>query len=226
MTSSVVPCHAVAHEDVRIAIRITRHKVCGSRRKGNVAPVGAHGRGGRSAVFAGNSGRTDAYSLDLTGQAVTHIDTVRVEHIPRDHPEPGCRERHEAPVAAEGHVAPAASVKLLPAGADTHALGGPGLPIPHEDIGKAVRITRHEVGGVGGKCYDAPVIAERDNGRSVYVRRAVRLQLVRINTDALRGARPAVANEDVAPAVRVARHQVRSFRIERHVATVDADRSF
>jgi hypothetical protein len=97
-------------------------------------------------------------------------------------------------------------------------LDGVAYEIVDEDVRHAVRIIRHEVGGVGGEDHVAAVGADLR-----IPRQRVRLGAVRGNTHPHGGPEQPVADEDVVNAVGVACNEVGSFRLEGHIAAVGAD---
>src|SRR3990172_8300552 len=126
------------------------------------------------------------------------------------------RERKAAkrpsPLAAGGRAAGLARA------VQARAFRGPGLPVAHEDVGRAVGVRGHEVGGRGGEGDEAPVAADRGCVAGTHTPAPGA-----VHAHALRGPRLPIAHEDVGRGVGVAGYEVAGIGAEGYEAPVAAD---
>src|SRR5262249_6559275 len=104
---------------------------------------------------------------------------------------------------------------------DADALGDAREPIVHEDIGRAVGIVWHEVGGARHERDITAVAADRRSGQDTAV--AVALVAAAADAHAFRDRRRAVVDKDIGDAIGIVRHQVRGPGHEWDRAPVGAD---
>ena len=128
------------------------------------------------------------------------------------------RERHVAPIGADRR-GKTGTVGLGAVGGHADPPRGARPPVAHEHVVAVVRVAGHQVRRARRERHVAPIGADRRGKTGT-----VGLGAVGGHADPPRGARPPVAHEHVVAVVRVAGHQVRRARRERHVAPIGADR--
>src|SRR5262249_6280162 len=104
------------------------------------------------------------------------------------------------------------------AGGDAHPLGRPCEAIAHEDVATVVHVPWHEGGGTAVEHHETTVGGDIDSEAVVSS-----FETTRGDAHALGRGRLAIANEDVAIAVRVPRDQVVGMTVEEHEAAVSRD---
>ena len=113
----------------------------------------------------------------------------------------------------------ARGVGLGPARGDAHPRDRARDAVTDERVQRLVRVPRNEIGRAGAEA-DTPAVAAQHRAK----RLPVRLRPPRRHVHPLRDPPRPVSHERVGQAVRVAGHEVRCERPERHEATVGTDR--